>query len=279
MSSQPSLNTSGELLHPSTIGNVVGHEDRLLFNNALNAFPSSQKNKLLEALSSMLNVLEQNHGTSKDVANVQGLNSSIKTNLHAPPRFFFSKALSSLPNDAIKDVNGVFTKSFADTLKSSPAASIPSSEMDAHEVNNDDKLVEEVQVDSLAIMKVSSGSEKNSLKASNILSSPKIVAFSPSELEVVEVGSSNSNLVKTMDATKASNMISFNMNDDASTRQHTGPIILHNSTPILNPNTSPMESDLQDQHSFKDNTSVDVEASNSNSLNNFSGKDDKYAEA
>ncbi|KAK1553350.1 hypothetical protein Q3G72_033479 [Acer saccharum] len=241
MSSQPSLNTSGELLHPSTIGNVVGHEDRLLFNNALNAFPSSQKNKLLEALSSMLNVLEQNHGTSKDVANVQ-----------VPLKNMF---------DTLNDI------------------SKPYLNKDAHEVNNDDKLVEEVQVDSLAIMKVSSGSEKNSLKASNILFSPEIVAFSPSELEVVEVGSSNSNLVKTMDATKASNMISFNMNDDASTRQHTGPIILHNSTPILNPNTSPMESDLQDQHSFKDNTSVDVEASNSNSLNNFSGKDDKYAEA
>ncbi|KAI9177008.1 hypothetical protein LWI28_009821 [Acer negundo] len=63
------------------------------------------------------------------------------------------------------------------------------------------------------------------------------------ELEVVDVGSSNSNIVKTIDATKASNMISFNMNDDASTRQHTSPIILHNSTPILNSNTGPMESD------------------------------------
>ncbi|KAI9178471.1 hypothetical protein LWI28_026873 [Acer negundo] len=72
------------------------------------------------------------------------------------------------------------------------------------------------------------------------------VAFSPSELEIVDVGSSNSNIVKTIDATKAFNMISFNMNDDASTRQHTSPIILHNSTPILNSNTGPMESDLQD---------------------------------
>ncbi|KAK4840211.1 hypothetical protein QYF36_002544 [Acer negundo] len=50
----------------------------------------------------------------------------------------------------------------------------------------------------------------------------------------------------TEDTTKASDMISFNMNDDASTRQHTSPIILHNSTPILNSNTGPMESDLQD---------------------------------
>ena len=78
----------------------------------------------------------------------------------------------------------------------------PSLYKNAHEVNNDDKPVEEVQVDSSTIGKVSSGSEKTSLKASNILSSPKIVAFSPSELEVMEVGSSNSNLVKTMDATK-----------------------------------------------------------------------------
>ncbi|KAK0582310.1 hypothetical protein LWI29_024042 [Acer saccharum] len=145
----------------------------------------------------------------------------------------------------------------------------------AHEVSNDDKPVEEVQVDSSAIGKVSSGFEKTSLKASNILSSPEIVDFSPSELEVVEVDSSNSNLVKTMDATKASNMISFNMNDDASTRQHTGPIILHNSTPILNSNIGPMESNLQDRHSFKDNTSIDVGTSNSNSLNNFSRNDDK----
>ncbi|TXG51490.1 hypothetical protein EZV62_024014 [Acer yangbiense] len=87
-------------------------------------------------------------------------------------------ALSSLLNDAIKDVNGIFTKSFADTLTSSLVASIPSFEMpslhkDAHEVNNDDKPVEEVQVDSSAIGKVSSGSEKTSLKASNILSSPE----------------------------------------------------------------------------------------------------------
>ncbi|KAK1572625.1 hypothetical protein Q3G72_035436 [Acer saccharum] len=122
---------------------------------------------------------------------------------------------------------------------------------DTHEVSNDDKPMKEVQVDSSAIGNVSSGSEMTSLKASNTLSSTKIVAFSPSELEIVEVGSSNSNLVKTMDATKASNMISFNMNDDASTRQHTGPIILHNSTPILNSNTGPMESDLQDRRSFK----------------------------
>ncbi|KAK4845378.1 hypothetical protein QYF36_004327 [Acer negundo] len=126
---------------------------------------------------------------------------------------------------------------------------------DAHEVNNDYKLLEEVQVNSLAVGKVSSGSEKTSLKASNILSSLEIIVFSSNELEVVEVGSSNSKLVKTMDATKASNMISFNMNDDASTRQHTGPI-------------------LQDRHLFKDNTAVDVGTSNSNSLNNFSGKDD-----
>ncbi|KAI9185776.1 hypothetical protein LWI28_010547 [Acer negundo] len=117
---------------------------------------------------------------------------------------------------------------------------------DVHEVNNDDKPVENVQVDFLAIGKVSSSSEKTSLKASNILSSLEIIAFSSSELEVVEVGSSNSNLTKTMDDTKASNMISFNMNDDASTRQHTDPIILHNSTPILNSNIGPMESDLQD---------------------------------
>ncbi|KAK0606622.1 hypothetical protein LWI29_001626 [Acer saccharum] len=143
-------------------------------------------------------------------------------------------------------------------------------EIEAAQVNNDDKHVEEVQVDSSAIGKVSSGSEKTSLKASNILSSLEIVAFTPSELKVVEIGSSNSNIVKTMDATKT-----FNMNDDASTRQHTGPIILHNSTPILNSNTGPMESDLQDRHLFKDNTSVDVGTSNSNSLNNFSGKDDK----
>ncbi|KAK1564560.1 hypothetical protein Q3G72_005792 [Acer saccharum] len=162
-------------------------------------------------------------------------------------------------------------KNVFDTLND---ISKPSLHKDAHEVNNDDKPVEEVQVDSSAIGKVSSGSEKTSLKASNILSSLEIVAFSLSELEVVEVGSSNSNLVKTMDATKASNMISFNMNDDASTRQHTGPIILHNSTPILISNTGPMGLDLQDRHSFKDNTSVDVGTSNSNSLNNFSGKDD-----
>ncbi|KAK1550804.1 hypothetical protein Q3G72_025170 [Acer saccharum] len=137
-------------------------------------------------------------------------------------------------------------KNVFDTLND---ISKPSLHKDAHEVSNDDKPVEEVQVDSSAIGKVSSGSEKASLKAFNILSSPEIVAFSPSELEVVE----------------------------SSTRQHTGPIILHNSTPILNYNTSPMESDLQDRHSFKDNTSVDVRTSNSNSLNNFSGKDDKYA--
>ncbi|KAK4846649.1 hypothetical protein QYF36_020278 [Acer negundo] len=43
---------------------------------------------------------------------------------------------------------------------------------DAHEVSNDDKPVEEVQVDSSTIGKVSSGFEKTSLKASNILSSP-----------------------------------------------------------------------------------------------------------
>ncbi|KAK0591950.1 hypothetical protein LWI29_010696 [Acer saccharum] len=151
----------------------------------------------------------------------------------------------------------------------------PSSHKDAHEVSNDDQLVEEVQVDSLAIGKVSSGSEKTNLKASNILSSPEIVAFSPSELKVVEVGYSNSNLVKIMDATNASNMISFNMNDDTSTRQHNGPIILHNSTPVFNSNTGSMESDLQDRHSFNDNTSTDVGTSNSNSLNNFLGKDDK----
>ncbi|KAK4845960.1 hypothetical protein QYF36_011217 [Acer negundo] len=66
----------------------------------------------------------------------------------------------------------------------------PSLHKDAHVVNNDDKPVEEVQVDSSAIGKVSSGSEKTSLKASNILSSPEIVAFSPSELKVVGVGSS-----------------------------------------------------------------------------------------
>ncbi|KAK4852789.1 hypothetical protein QYF36_027098 [Acer negundo] len=251
MPSQPSLNTSGELLHPPT-----------------------------------------NHGISKNVADVQSLNGSIKADMHATPCFLFSKALSSLPNDAIKDVNGVFTKPFANTLKSSLAASIPSSKTennnfkrhgrsksrmvyrpiskttyviplknlfdtlndiskpslhkDAHEVSNDDKPVEEVQVDSSAIGNVSSGSKKISLKVYNILSSPEIVAFSPSELEVVKVGSSNSNLVRTMDATKASNMISFNMNDDASTRQHTGPIILHNSTRILNSNTGLMELDLQD---------------------------------
>ncbi|KAK0571149.1 hypothetical protein LWI29_011833 [Acer saccharum] len=93
-------------------------------------------------------------------------------------------------------------------------------------------IVFEVQIDSSAIMKVFSGSEKTSLKASNILSSLEIVAFSPSELEAVEVSSSNSNLVKTIDATKASNMISINMNDDASMRQHTSPIILHNSMKV-----------------------------------------------
>ena len=88
MPSQPSLNTSDELLHSPTVGNAVGHEDRLLLNNALNAFPSYQKNELLEALSSMLNVLEQNHGISKDVVDVQGLNDFIKADLHAPPCFF-----------------------------------------------------------------------------------------------------------------------------------------------------------------------------------------------
>ncbi|KAK1568187.1 hypothetical protein Q3G72_021497 [Acer saccharum] len=174
MTSQPSLNTSGELLHPPTVGNYVGHEDRLLLNNAL-------------------------RGRSK-------------SRIYRP----ISKTTSTVP-----------LKNVFDTLND---ISKPSLHNDAYEVSNDDKPVEEVQVDSLAIGKVYSGSEKTNLKASNILSSSEIVAFSPSELEVVEVGSSNSNLVKTMGATKASNMISFNMNDDASTRQHTGPIILHNST-------------------------------------------------
>ncbi|KAK1558486.1 hypothetical protein Q3G72_002881 [Acer saccharum] len=192
---------------------------------------------MLEALSSVLNVLEQNHGIPKDMADVQ-----------VPLKNVF---------DTLNDI------------------SKPYLHKNAHEVSNDDKPVEEVQVDSSAIGKVSSGFEKTSLKASNILSSPETVAFSPSELEVVEVDSSNSNLVKTMDATKASNMISFNMNDDASTRQHTGRIILHNSTPLLNSNTGPMESNLQDRHSFKDNTSIDVGTSYSNSLNNFSRNDDK----
>ncbi|KAK0583534.1 hypothetical protein LWI29_037955 [Acer saccharum] len=72
--SQPSLNTFGELLHSVSVGNAVGHEDRLLLNNALNVFPNSQKTKLLEV------------------------------DLHAPPRSS-SEALNSLPNDAIKDVN------------------------------------------------------------------------------------------------------------------------------------------------------------------------------
>ncbi|KAK0577216.1 hypothetical protein LWI29_029699 [Acer saccharum] len=134
MPSQPSLNTFGELLHPPTVDNDVGHEDRLLLNNVLNAFPSSQKNKLLEALYSVLNVLEQNHGISKDVADVQ-----------VPFKNVF---------DTLNDI------------------SKPSSHKDAHEINNDDKPVEEVQVDSSAIGKVSSGYEKTSLKASNILSSP-----------------------------------------------------------------------------------------------------------
>ncbi|KAK1592715.1 hypothetical protein Q3G72_029141 [Acer saccharum] len=106
--SQPSLNTFGELLHSVSVGNAVGHEDRLLLNNALN-----------------------NHGIPNGVPNVHDLNGAIKVDLHAPPRSS-SEALNSLPNDAIKDVNSAITKSFAKTLQSSPVASIPSSEVVIH---------------------------------------------------------------------------------------------------------------------------------------------------
>ncbi|KAK4849897.1 hypothetical protein QYF36_001872 [Acer negundo] len=130
-----------------------------------------------------------------------------------------------------KTTSEVPLKNVFDTLNNISKSSL---QKDAHEVNKDDKPMEEVQVDPSAIGNVSSGSKETGLKACNIFSSHE----------------------------NASNVNTFNMNDDASKRQHTGPIILHVSTPIFNSNTGYMEADLQGRHSFNDNTSVDVGNSN-----------------
>ncbi|KAK1556524.1 hypothetical protein Q3G72_006717 [Acer saccharum] len=207
MPSQPFLITCGELLHHPTAGNVVGHEDRLL-NKALNAFLSSQKNKLLEAISLVLNVLEQNHGISKDVVDLQGHlpSACCWNNQNKSPSDNRSDKVGDASNENNEQVvlkeNNNFERHrrskskmvyhpISKTTYAFPLKNVfdtlngifkPSLHKDAHEVSNDDKLVEEVQVDSSVIRKVSNGFEKTSLEASNILSSSEIVAFSLSEL-------------------------------------------------------------------------------------------------